>query len=258
MGVIRQPIQKKVVIAHINSAEQSTAPPTDDESISSGHVTPVPQPTNRSISSAVADVLKRRGLVCSRMSTKQGLGRRTQQRSDNEKLLMAMYGVDCEDGGDIPQASRSYFQDLLHCDNEELLEQFINNEEPRFYSKQKINRRMRPETDEDFDPESSFLKIGSGMRQALKKHLPLGMLEGLENKVTETFLTNPNTEYVADSLTSFERLLLHAICSYNSLNSHSFDFGGKRLVRVENPFGKFFERDPSLCQYLGIRGNGDL
>jgi len=257
MGVIRQPIQKKVVIADINSAEQSTAPPTDDESVSSGQVTPLPQPPNsRLISSAISPALLRRGLGASRLRTKQG--RRTQQRCDNEKLLMAMYGVDSEDGEDIPQVGRSYFQDLLHGENEQLLEQFINNEEPRFYSTQKINRKMRPESEEEFDPEVSFLKIGSGMRQALKKHLPLGMLEGLENKVTETFLINPNTEYVADSLSSFERLLLHAICSYNSLNSHSFDFGGKRLVRVENPFGKFFQRDPSLCQYLAVRGNGDL
>ena len=34
-------------------------------------------------------------------------------RCENEKMLMAMYGVDSEGGEDIPQQGRSYFLDLL-------------------------------------------------------------------------------------------------------------------------------------------------
>jgi len=92
--------------------------------------------------------------------------------------------------------------------------------------------------------------------QALKYQLPLGMLEGIENRIIETFSTNPNSEYVVEDLSSFERLLLHASCAYNALNSHSFNFGGKRLVRVENPYGTYFLRDPSLHQYLTVRSRG--
>merc|ERR1719295_251982 len=88
------------------------------------------------------------------------------------------------------------------------------------------------------------------MRQALKHQLPLGMLEGIETRLNETFKANPNSEYIAEGLSSFERLLLHATCAYNALNSHSFDFGGKRIIRVENPYSTFFLRDPSLCKYL--------
>lgn len=257
MGVIQQPLKKKVVIAELNSGENSTAPPTDDESVvSSGQATPVPVPANRTSSSAVSPGLLRRGLGY-KLRMKQG--RRTKQRCENEKLLMAMYGIDCEenmDGNDIPQASRSYFQDLLHTGNEELLEQFVNNEEPKYFSRQKLARRTVAESEVDFEPEEAFLKIGSNMRHALKKHLPLGILEGIESKVTETFLADPNTEFIADDLSSFERLMLHALCAYNALNSHSFDFGGKRIVRVENPYGKFFLRDPSLCKYLAVRGAG--
>ena len=65
------------------------------------------------------------------------------------------------------------------------------------------------------------MKIGFNMRQALKKHPPMGMLEGIEEKITETFLTNPNSEFVAEEMSSFERLLLHALCAYNALNSYS-------------------------------------
>merc|ERR1712226_562452 len=124
-----------------------------------------------------------------------------------------------------------------------------------FFNKEKPNRRRKMNS-EEFDPEEAFLQIGSSMRQALKYQLPLGMLEGIENRIIETFSSNPNTEYVAEDLSSFERLLLHASCAYNALNSHSFDFGGKRLVRVENPYGSYFTRDPSLHQYLTIRTRG--
>ena len=79
---------------------------------------------------------------------------------------------------------------------------------------------------------------------------PLLCTQGLESKLNETFTKNPHTEYVMEDLSSFERLLLHALCSYNSLNSNSFDFAGKRLVRVENPYQTFFRKQPGLCEYL--------
>ena len=47
------------------------------------------------------------------------------------------------------------------------------------------------------------------------------MLEGIEEKVTEQFMSHPHSEYLAEDLSSFERLLLHSLCAYNALNSHS-------------------------------------
>jgi len=249
MGVIRQP--KKVVIAELRSGDQSTAPPTDDESVTSGQATPVPTIRTRT-TSAISPAVIRRELGY-KLRLKQG--RRTKQRCENEKLLMTMYGLEAEDinGEDIAQETRSYFLDLMSMDNEELLEQFINNEEPRYFNKEKFSRKNKKITEENFEPEDAFLKIGFNMRQALKKHPPMGMLEGIEGKITETFVTNPNSEFVAEDMSSFERLLLHALCAYNALNSYSFDFGGKRIVRVENPYSKFFLKNPSLCEYLGRR-----
>jgi len=250
MGVIRQPKQA-AVLSGISSSEQSTAVTTDDESVSSGQITPTP----------TTAAPPRRGLCPSLLTRRLGLrlgekrGRRTQQRCENEKMLMMMYGIDSEEGEDIPQQGKSYFLELLNQDNEELLNQFINNEEPKFFNKEKPNRRRKLEQDE-FDPEEAFLKIGASLRQALKHQLPMGMLEGIENRIMETFADNPNSEYVAEDLSSFERLLLHATCAYNALNSHSFDFGGRRIVRVENPYGSYIVRDPSLHQYLAIRTRG--
>jgi len=253
MGVIRQ--LKKVVIAEPNSGEQSTAPVTDNESEASGQSTPVPQQaTSRSRSgTAVSPAVIRRHLGGYKLRLKQG--RRTKQRCENEKMLMSMYGIEEDQevtGVDIPKETKSYFLDLMNMENEELLDQFINNEEPKYFNKVRI-RKARKMNEDDFEPEAAFMKIGFNMRQALKKHPPMGMLEGIEEKVTETFIKNPHSEFIADDMSSFERLLLHALCAYNALNSYSFDFGGKRVVRVENPHSTFFEKDPTLCSYLATR-----
>lgn len=96
-------------------------------------------------------------------------------------MLMSMYGIDEEDalGTSIPHQTRSYFMDLVARDNEELLDQFINNQEPMYFSKQRSGpRRQVSRVDEaNFEPEDAFMKISSNLRQALKKHPPMGMLE---------------------------------------------------------------------------------
>jgi len=268
--VIRPP-HKVVTAAARSDSEPSTAPVTDTESVaSSGTVTPVPalHPSR----TARQQLCPR--LLGNRLRTKQG--RRTKQRLDNERMLMVMYGVDDEEleGCDIAPQTRSHFLDLMssgvlltlaggsncnavhvgvHCsENEALLEEFINNEEEKFFHKEKRGRK-RKQSQEGFQPEEAFMKIGFNMRQALKKHPPMGMLENIEEKLNERFSENPNTEFLSDEMSSFERLLLHALAAYNALNSHSFEFGGKRVVRVENPHSTWFRRDPGLCEYLARR-----
>ena len=55
-----------------------------------------------------------------------------------------------------------------------MLEQFINDEEPKYFNKEKRNKRKRAEEaeSEEFEPEEAFLKIGSNLRQVFsqKKH----------------------------------------------------------------------------------------
>merc|ERR1719312_751212 len=99
--------------------------------------------------------------------------------------------------------------------------------------------------EEEFEAENAFLRISYRLRCALKKNVPLGMLRGIEETINQTFEKDPVTEYVCE-MSSFERLLVHALSAYNSLNSYSFDCGGKRLVKVENPKSKFFKKDPTL------------
>jgi len=252
MGVIKNHMKQVGIPTGMSSAELSGAVTTDDESVTSGQHTPVPPPSSQP--KGLCATMLRRSLG-HRLQMKRG--RRTQQRCENERMLMAMYGIDSEEGEDIPQQGKSYFLDLLQQDNEELLEQFINNEEPKYFNKEKRNKRKRAETESaEFEPEEAFLKIGSNLRQALKHQLPLGMLQGIEDRLDDTFSANPNTEYMVEDMSSFERLLLHATCAYYALNSHSFDFGGRRTVRVENPWGKYKGRNPRLAEYLVTRSRG--
>ena len=106
-----------------------------------------------------------------------------------------MYGIDEEDvvTADIGHhQSRSYFMDIISMEDEELLDQFINAEEPRYYNKQRLTsqQRLKDKDKASFQPEDAFMRIGFNLRQALKKHPPMGMLECLEERINETFVTN--------------------------------------------------------------------
>ena len=52
-----------------------------------------------------------------------------------------------------------------------MLEQFINDEEPKYFNKEKRNKRKRAEEaeSEEFEPEEAFLKIGSNLRQVFSQ-----------------------------------------------------------------------------------------
>ena len=67
-----------------------------------------------------------------------------------------------------------------------MLEQFINDEEPKYFNKEKRNKRKRAEEaeSEEFEPEEAFLKIGSNLRQVFsqksQKKLSLIFASGTE------------------------------------------------------------------------------
>lgn len=203
-------------------------------------------------------------------------GRRSMHRYMEEKHLFQSYLGDDFNVDDNPEGwdighrdSRSYFTSLL-TENEMLLNEFIDNSEKveamiKTATRQHCkNKRLRKQSlnddcynfsEDENDPEEAFLSIGQNLRQAFKKHLPLGMLEALENEIVEYFRENPGTEYISSELSSYERLLVHAASSYNKLDSRSFDKNGKRILVIHNRNQKksFCPVDPSLSKYLTIR-----
>lgn len=185
-------------------------------------------------------------------------GRRSRHRYENERRLFAGAGIqpDDEDNSDdewndFRESNKSHFSALLEGDNKDLLDTFVNNKEILEEGRSDV----KTTSPSKFDPEDAFLNIGSSLRSAMKKHLPWGMLEGLENDIRKFFIQNPNKDYIVEELSSFERLLAHAASAYNFLQSHSFNDGGKRKLKIENPRFNFYPHDPSLSDYLKIRSS---
>lgn len=83
-----------------------------------------------------------------------------------------------------------------------------------------------------------------------KKHLPLGVLSYLEEEIVEIFGHDPLAIYITSELSSFERLLLHALCQYNFLRSKSTTIAGVRRTKVENAHKCFHVPEISLTSYI--------
>lgn len=263
MGVINKPRKVHIQTGRDSNSEQSSAPPSDVES---GYTTPRAQVAAQDVASSNTRGFNPTALsrhVGYRLKMKKGA--RANRRVENERLLMSMYGfdsLDADESQDVNQPTYSYFTDLMDEQNREILEEFINNEETKYFNLQEEDEEDN-ENEEDveekeakFQAEEAFLRISGRLRAALKKNVPLGMLRGIEESLNENFSKNPESEFVL-ALSSYERLLVHALSAYNCLNSYSFDQNGQRLVRVENPRRQFFKKDPTLTDYVAIRNNLD-
>lgn len=99
--------------------------------------------------------------------------------------------------------------------------------------------------------EQRFGLLKPQMKSLLKKrHLPLGILSYLEEEVVALFTSDPSMVYITQELTSFERLLLHALCQYNFLSSKSATIASVRRTKVKNDRGCFHAPSVSLTQYI--------
>ncbi|XP_040579556.1 R3H domain-containing protein 4 [Lepeophtheirus salmonis] len=176
-------------------------------------------------------------------------GRRSRHRFENEKLLTTneeqlIWDV-VDRSPNSPKFSSLDDETLsLFCYGE-----FENyNEDVQRKPKNKVSYEP-----EDFDPEVAYLNIGCNLRTALKKNLPMGMLAGLESEIIDFFTKNPQSSYIAEELSSYERLLAHACSSYHCLYSYSFNESGRRKLKIANPNQIFYKPDPSLSSYLQER-----
>jgi len=263
MGVL--PNARKVHIHTGGSnSEMSSSPNTDDESgVSTPAQVPIAtgRPPRAQPTGLPALVSRNIGY---RLHLKKG--RRSKQRYENERLLVAMYGVDSDDvesGRDLCKQYRSHFQDILDKQNQEILDEFLNQEEGKYFTIQETEEEEEEElaredeqicTEEQVQAEEAFLRISWKMRQALKKNIPHGMIKHIEENINQNFITDPSSQYVCE-MSSYERLLVHALSAFYSLNSYSYDQDGKRLVKVENPRKTFNPKDPGLAEYLLLRNN---
>jgi len=100
-------------------------------------------------------------------------------------------------------------------------------------------------------PEECFERVEMRFRSLLKKrHVPLGILANLEDDLTGFFSECPRSVWVSRLSSSYERLLLHALCQYLDLKSSSFDKDQARHTQVENHNLAFSPPRKSLYQHL--------
>jgi len=100
-------------------------------------------------------------------------------------------------------------------------------------------------------PEECFERVEMRFRAMLRKrHVPLGILANLEDDLTGFFSECPRSVWVSRLSSSYERLLLHALCQYLDLKSISFDRDRARHTQVENHNVAFSPPRKSLHQHL--------
>lgn len=100
-------------------------------------------------------------------------------------------------------------------------------------------------------PEECFERVEMRFRAMLRKrHVPLGILANLEEDLTTFFTECPRSVWVSRLSSSYERLLLHALCQYLDLKSSSFDQDKARHTQVENHNLAFSPPRKSLHQHL--------
>ncbi|XP_051930369.1 R3H domain-containing protein 4 [Hippocampus zosterae] len=105
-----------------------------------------------------------------------------------------------------------------------------------------------------FTAQECFQRIDRRLRATLRrKQIPVGKLEVLEENLLSFFLTQPHSVYTTNLSTSFERLLLHAVCQYMDLVSSSSDLNGSRQTEVVNKQEDFLPPTLLLSAYLDQR-----
>lgn len=102
-----------------------------------------------------------------------------------------------------------------------------------------------------FSAEECFQKLDKNIRTMLKRRQrPMGMLTWLENEIISFFKEWPTSVYISKLSSSYERMMVHALCQYLDLQSKSVDSNGVRQTQVENLKPSFTCPPVLLTEYL--------
>ncbi|XP_041861163.1 R3H domain-containing protein 4 [Melanotaenia boesemani] len=201
--------------------------------------------------------------------TPRAKGKKSLRRQENTRFLANLLEKDECSKDDLEVCSnpaipsifteactnRNYIEpwnDFMNCSGEEqerllfLLEQ---EEAKRKNTNQllKDQRNVCPA----FTPQDCFQRIDRRLRATLRrKQIPMGTLEVLEKSLLSFFRTEPHSVYTTNLSSSFERLLLHAICQYMDLVSTSTNYKGSRQTEVMNKQEEFLPPRLLLSAYL--------
>ncbi|XP_036377233.1 R3H domain-containing protein 4 [Megalops cyprinoides] len=200
--------------------------------------------------------------------TPKAKGRKSLRRQENTRYLANLLERDecSKDEGEIcgDPASPSIFTEA--CTNGSYVQSwndFMNRsgeeqekllalleEEAQRSRTTKLSKDQR-EVDPAYNVQDYFQRIDRRLRTTLKrKQIPLGTLEVLEEDLLRFFAAQPHSVYITRLGSSYERLLLHAVCQYMDLVSASSDCNGARQTEVVNKQEEFLPPRPLLSAYL--------
>ncbi|XP_026076917.1 R3H domain-containing protein 4-like [Carassius auratus] len=164
----------------------------------------------------------------------------------HETALPTIFTEACTNGNYV-----EYWSDFMNRSGEEQerLLALLEEEAQRTHS-DKSHEDQR-EVNPAFSAQECFQRIDRRLRVTLRRRqIPMGVLEGLESSLLGFFMAHPHSIYITKLSSSYERLLLHAVCQYMALTSASSDCDGARQTEVVNKQEEFLPPQPLLSAYL--------
>ncbi|KAJ3599926.1 hypothetical protein NHX12_033880 [Muraenolepis orangiensis] len=183
--------------------------------------------------------------------TPRAKGKKSLRRLENSRYLANLLEkeeccVEELEVGSLP-ALPSIFTEA--CTNENYAEQWDDFMNRSGEEQERLLDQMNVE--HVFSAQACFVRIDRRLRCSLRrKQIPMGTLEMLEEGVLSFFNTHPHAVYTTNLASSFQRLLLHAVCQYMDLVSASSDCKGTRQTKVVNKQEDFQPPCPLLSVYL--------
>lgn len=144
------------------------------------------------------------------------------------------------------------WNDFMNCSGEEQ-ERLLSLLEQEGAKKKNATQLLKDERNVNpaFSAQDCFQRIDRRLRATLRrKQIPIGTVEVLEENLMSFFNDQPRSVYTMSLASSFERLLLHAICQYMDLYSASTDYNGSRQTQVVNKQEEFLPPGLLLSAYL--------
>ncbi|KAL5238833.1 hypothetical protein ACI65C_006243 [Semiaphis heraclei] len=192
------------------------------------------------------------------------MGRKKANRAQNENFLLAL--------------SDEYEDDIFCNDNKngftkainrlstrpDLKESFIEgNDElvlPKRNKRSAAEMKAEKKSKRSIRPDLAFKNLTSSQKSLFKqKSLPFAAIDHLETEVVRYFSLAPNGIYTSAPLPSYNRMLLHSIVRYYSLDAMSVNSRGRRtqkIVQVRNShFDDFKPPHMTLLKYISSQNN---
>ncbi|KAM4740134.1 R3H domain-containing protein 4 [Anableps anableps] len=144
------------------------------------------------------------------------------------------------------------WNDFMNCSGEEQ-ERLLSLLEQEGAKRKNANQLLKDHRNvyPAFTAQECFHRIDRRLRATLRrKQIPMGTLEVIEENLLSFFNAEPHSVYTTILSSSFERLLLHAICQYMDLVSASIDYNGSRQTEVMNKQEEFLPPGLLLSAYL--------